>query len=198
MIKESFMNLLKDKLFLTLLLIINIGGTIYGYIWYKNQLAITPPKFLIFVPDSPTASLFFCFVLIAFLMNRNLPLMEAFAAVTLLKYGIWAVVMIVAAAMAGDILNWKQYMLIGSHIGMALQGLLYAPYYRIKSWHLVVVALWTVHNDIIDYIFGMYPWVSSSIVMHIKEIAYFTFWLSVFSLFTVYILNRTLKKREIS
>lgn len=191
------MQLLKKRKFLWLLLAINIGGTIYGYIWYKNQLAITPTKFLIFVPDSPTASLFFCFVLIAFLLKKNWPLIEAFAAVTLLKYGIWAVVMIVAAAMAGDILNWKQYMLIASHIGMAVQGLLYAPYYRIKLWHLIVVALWTLHNDFIDYFFGMHPWVSSSIMMHIDKIAIFTVALSIFSLFTVYMLNTFMKKRDI-
>ncbi|WP_307331311.1 DUF1405 domain-containing protein [Evansella vedderi] len=194
---ENLMQLLKNRLFLMLLLLINIGGTIYGYIWYKSQLAITPPIFLIFVPDSPTASLFFCFVLAAFLFRKNIPLVEALAAVTLLKYGVWAVVMIVAAWAAGDTLTWQQYMLIGSHLGMAVQGLLYAPYYRIKAWHLGVVAVWTLHNDVIDYIYGMHPWVSSSITIYIQEIAYFTFWLSIFSLLTVYVLNKSIRKREI-
>lgn len=198
MVREMFMQMLKDRKFLWLLLAINVGGTIYGYIWYKNQLAITPPKFLIFVPDSPTASLFFCFVLVAFLLKKNWPLLEAFAAVTLMKYGIWAVVMIVAAALAGDVLNWKQYMLIVSHIGMAVQGLLYAPYFRIKVWHIAVVAIWTLHNDFIDYYFGMYPWVSRSIIMYINEIAYFTVALSIASLLTVYVLNKKLVKRKIA
>ncbi|MFP3472625.1 DUF1405 domain-containing protein, partial [Micrococcus sp. SIMBA_144] len=64
-----------------------------GYYWYGWQLADTEPIFLLFVPDSPTASLFFCFVLLAFLFKKNWPLMEGLAAVTLFKYGIWAVVM---------------------------------------------------------------------------------------------------------
>lgn len=193
---DHFMELLIDKRFLLLLFIVNVGGTIYGYIWYANQLSITPPLFLVFVPDSPTASLFFCFVLFAFIfLKKNIPLIEAFAAVTLFKYGIWAVVMIVAGAIAGDTLNWQQYMLIVSHLGMAIQGILYMPYYRIKPWHLIVVAVWTIHNDVIDYIYGMHPWVSSHIHPYIQEIAYFTFWLSACSLFLVYILNKFMKKR---
>ncbi len=50
---------LKYKPFLWLLLFVNLLGTIYGYIWYLPQLRNTPSQFLIFVPDSPTASLFF-------------------------------------------------------------------------------------------------------------------------------------------
>ena len=85
--------ILSNRSFLGLLLIINIVGTAYGYYWYKTQLAETPTRFLLFVPDSPTASLFFVFVLIAFLWKKNWRLMEALALVTLFKYGIWAVVM---------------------------------------------------------------------------------------------------------
>ncbi|ADU30154.1 DUF1405 domain-containing protein [Evansella cellulosilytica] len=195
---QLFLQLLREKSFLWLLLLINIVGTIYGYIWYGGQLAQTPTIFLPFVPDSPTASLFFCLVLIAFLLGKNWPLMEALASVTLVKYGIWAVVMILAAAIAGDTLHWTQYMLICSHLGMAVQGLLYVPYYRIKAWHLIVVAVWTLHNDFIDYIYGMHPWVSSSIYQYIREIGYFTFWLSIFSLLIVYLLNKNLKKKNLS
>ncbi|MFA9556168.1 DUF1405 domain-containing protein [Evansella sp. AB-rgal1] len=194
---EAGFQLLKNRLFLVLLLIINIGGTIYGYIWYDSQIAITPPKFLLFVPDSPTASLFFCFVLIAFILGKNWPLLEAFASVTLLKYGVWAVVLIIVPTFYGAELYWTHYMLIVSHLGMAVQGLLYAPYYRIKPWHLVVVAIWTLHNDVIDYIYGMHPWVHSTLSSFIQEVAYFTFWLSIFSLGTVYILNSKMIKRYI-
>lgn len=197
MLKENILRYLSDRYFLLFLLMVNVFGTIYGFIWYDAQLAITPTHFLIFVPDSPTASLFFCIVLVGFLLKRNWPLVEALAAITLFKYGIWAVVMIVAAAAAGDTLTWPQYMLIASHLGMAIQGLLYSPFYRIKTWHIMVVAVWTIHNDVIDYIYGMHPWVSSSIRMHLNEIAYFTFWLSITSLLIVYLLNKNVQKREL-
>ena len=48
-------------------------------------------------------------------------------------------------------------MLIASHLGMAIQGILYSPFYRIKLWHLIFAAIWTIHNDIIDYVFEMMP-----------------------------------------
>ncbi|SDY87803.1 Uncharacterized membrane protein YpjA [Evansella caseinilytica] len=197
MILEMMFQLLKKKYFLALLLVINIGGTIYGFIWYEGQLAVTPGKFLIFVPDSPTASLMFCFVLTAFLFRKNWPLLEAFAAVTLLKYGVWAVVMIVAAVLAGDTLTWKQSMLIVSHLGMAVQGLLYSPYYRIKLWHLGVIAAWTLLNDFIDYYYGMHPWVSRLIQPYIDQIAVFTVCLSIVSLLTVFLLNKYAVKRTV-
>ncbi|MDQ0205937.1 DUF1405 domain-containing protein [Alkalicoccobacillus murimartini] len=171
---------------LVLLLLINVPGTIYGYIWYWNQLKATPWYFVPFVPDSPTASLFFVFVLIAFLMKKNWPLMEALAGVTLIKYGIWAVVMNSSAVFAGAQLTSDIIMLNLSHAGMALQALIYAPYFRIKPWHLVVALLWTVHNDIIDYVFHMFPWLSPGLMPFLPQIGYFTFMLGLFSVGLMY------------
>lgn len=170
---------------LLLLLLINIIGTIWGYIWYGWQLADTPTKFLIFVPDSPTASLFFVFVLFAFLLRRNWPLIEALAIVTLFKYGIWAVVMNVLVLKVQGYLPLDGYMLIASHFAMAVEGLLFASYYRIKAWHLVIAAIWTLHNDVIDYVFGMMPRYN---MLHdfTAQIGYFTFWLSIASIFITY------------
>lgn len=178
--------LMGQRWVLWILLLINVPGTIYGYIWYESQLNITPPKFLIFVPDSPTASLFFCFVLIAFLLRKNWPLIEALAIVTLFKYGIWAVVMNILTYFV-DGLNIYGYMLIFSHLGMAIQGLLYAPYYRIKPIHLVIAAVWTLHNDVIDYVFFMMPRYSV-LDQYIPQIGYFTFWLSMISILITYLL----------
>lgn len=53
-----FFHILSHRWFLYALLLFNVFGTIYGYIWYGEQLSETPAQFLIFVPDSPTASLF--------------------------------------------------------------------------------------------------------------------------------------------
>lgn len=179
--------LLKQKWFLWLLFLINVGGTIYGYIWYQGQLAATPDHFLIFVPDSPTASLFFCFVLVAFLLGRNWGLFESLAIITLFKYGIWAVVMNLLTLLVTGELGWQGYMLMASHLAMAIQGLLYAPFYRIKWWHFIFAAVWTLHNDVIDYVFMMYP-VYHSISEYVREIGYFTFWLSMTALLITYLL----------
>lgn len=179
--------ILANRTILFLLLIINIAGTVYGYIWYKWQLIETPAIFLVFVPDSPTASLFFVFVLIAFLLGKNWPLLEALAIVTLVKYGVWAVVMnLLVFQETGDI-QPTALMLIFSHAAMALQGILYAPFYRLKTWHLVAAGVWTLHNDVIDYVFFMLPRYPT-LDLYIPEIGYFTFWLSIFCIALTYYL----------
>ncbi|MDQ0225122.1 hypothetical protein CHH83_14640 [Bacillus sp. 7586-K] len=178
--------LLGNKPMLLLVFVINFFGTLYGYFWYKDQLAVTPPQFLLFVPDSPTASLFFTIVIVAFLFRKNLPTIEALAIVTLFKYGIWAVIMNLLVLMINGHLVWQGYMLIASHFAMAVQGILYAPYYRFKLKHLLIAAVWTLHNDVIDYVFGMMPRYGT-LNDYMSQIGYFTFWLSMLSLFIAYI-----------
>lgn len=177
--------LLANRSFLLLLLVVNIAGTAYGYYWYGWQLKETPAIFLLFVPDSPTASLFFVFVLIAFLLRKNWPLMESLAIVTLFKYGIWAVVMNVLVFIVKGELDWVGWMLILSHFAMAVQGILYAPFYRFKWWHLIVTAIWTLHNDVIDYVFSMMPRYHM-LSQFTAKIGYFTFWLSILSITIAY------------
>ncbi|WP_226666993.1 DUF1405 domain-containing protein [Metabacillus litoralis] len=184
---KMFQFLLGQKPILMIMFVINLFGTLYGYYWYKSQLVETPAHFYIFVPDSPTASLFFVIVLIGFLMKKNLPLIEALAIVTLFKYGIWAVIMNVLVLLINGSLPWEGYMLIASHFGMAVQGLLYSPYYRFKLRHLLIAAIWTLHNDVIDYVFEMMP--RYSLLMdYINEIGYMTFWLSIVSIVIAYLL----------
>ncbi len=185
---KYFKLLLMDKRFLLVLFIINFFGTIYGYWWYKPQLQDTPAHFYIFVPDSPTASLFFVIVLLFFFFNRNAPYIEALAYVTLVKYGVWAVVMNILTLIVNGELSPLGYMLIASHGGMAIQAVLYAPFYKIKLRHLTVAAIWTLHNDVIDYVFKQMPRYGD-LNTNMNEIGYFTFWLSIGCLLLVYVTN---------
>ena len=178
-------NILLDKRFLIVLFLINLFGTIYGYIWYDSQLAVTPAIFLAFVPDSPTASLFFTIFLLFFIYNKNAPYIEALALTSLFKYGIWAVVMNIFTLVVSGSLGWQGYMLMASHGAMAIQGLLYAPYLKIKLRHMVVAAIWILHNDIIDYVFDMMP-VYPTLNEYMNEIGYFTFWLSILTIIISY------------
>jgi len=186
--------LLSRKDFLILLTVINILGTVYGYFWYGSQLSETPAHFVIFVPDSPTASLFFVIVLIGFLLKKNFRLFEALALVTLVKYGLWAVVMNLLTLMVDGTLHWTGYMLIASHFAMAVEGILYSRYYNFQWKHLIIVAIWTLHNDIIDYVFFMYPRYGA-LSDFVPQIGYFTFWLSIACLFLAYFLVIKRKKR---
>lgn len=175
------------------LFVINLLGSIYGFYWYKNQLLSTEWYWLIFVPDSPTASSFFTLVLGLYLMQRRLPILEAFAAITLFKYGIWAVVVIIWGALVdprpfSEALNWQHWMLIGSHLGMAFQAILYAPFYTFKWKEIAIVAAWTVLNDLLDYGFEIHPWVAPSLEVYHGQLAIFTLLLSGISLFIFLIL----------
>src|SRR5690625_1729425 len=187
--------LLVYKPFLIVLFVINLLGTIYGYIWYESQLKITPLIFLPFVPDSPTASLFFTIFLLFFLFNRSVPYIEALAVTSLFKYGIWAVVMNVFTLYVEGELVWQGYMLIVSHAAMAIQGLLYIPQYKIELKHLTVAGIVILHNDIIDYVFGMMP-IYASLNKYTQQIGYFTFWLSICTiLLTYFLLKKSLTAR---
>ncbi|BAC13729.1 DUF1405 domain-containing protein [Oceanobacillus iheyensis] len=185
--------ILQDKRFILILFIINLVGTIYGYYWYGWQLEITPPIFIPFVPDSPTASLFFTVFLLFFLFRKNIPFIEALAIVSLFKYGIWAVVMNLLTLYVDEYLHPSGYMLMASHLGMAIQGLLYAPFYKIKLKHIVLASIVVLHNDIIDYVFGHMP-MYGSLSSYTNEIGYFTFWLSILSIGISYWL--TIHQRE--
>lgn len=167
-----------NKTFMWLLFIINLFGTIYGYYWYEGQLSQTEAKFLLFVPDSPTASLFFTIALFAWLFKKNWKLIEALALITLVKYGLWAVAMNIWTYVENDYLGWMGWMLVASHFAMAIQAILYIPYYRFTWIHIFIAAIWTLHNDVIDYVFDQMP-VYSSLYKYADQIGYFTFWLSI-------------------
>ncbi|MCY8523290.1 DUF1405 domain-containing protein [Bacillus atrophaeus] len=191
-----FQFLLGQRPMLLLVLAVNFLGTVYGYYWYLPQLLETPARFLVFVPDSPTATFFFLFVLLSFLMKRNAKLFEALALVTLVKYGLWAVGMNLLVLFVTGELPWQGYMLIGSHFAMAVQGVLYSPYFRFKLWHLVLAAIWTLHNDVIDYLFGMMPQYSM-LSDYMTYIGYATFWLSLFSIALAYYLVVSKKQMKL-
>src|SRR5699024_6695018 len=134
------------SLLLVFLLICNIAGTIYGYIWYGGQLSITPLYFYPFVPDSPTATLFLCILIVLILFNQKFGLIDALAFTTLIKYGVWAVIMNIWNFIDIGFVSWIGLMLIASHAAMALMAFMFLPYIEIKPWHFYVTAVWLFHN----------------------------------------------------
>lgn len=170
--------LLTHRTFLSLLFIVNLLGTIYGYIWYGPQLANTEPIYYIFVPDSPTASLFFTIAIAGWLMGKHFKLMEVLALITLVKYGVWAVAMNLLTLVETGYLSPAGWMLVCSHGLMAVQAILYMPKYRFTLGYVFIGAIWTLHNDVIDYLFGQMP-IYHVINNYVSEVGYFTFWLSI-------------------
>ncbi|MEK3881428.1 DUF1405 domain-containing protein [Paenibacillus sp. PL2-23] len=200
---------LLNRQFLWLLFIVNLLGTIYGYIWYDNQLYWTaehkPAWMLPFVPDSPTASLFFTAALLYLLYPIAKPsrlaaagrlLIEALAVVCSVKYGIWAVAMIVWGAARGDVLDWQHYMLIGSHLAMAIEALLYVRFMKAGPGALVAALGWLLLNDTMDYTAGIYPWLPRELDQELGSIRIFTYWLSVASFIAPLLVIKRFRKQE--
>jgi uncharacterized membrane protein YpjA len=183
---------LASRPFLWLLLLCNFFGTIYGYIWYESQLALTwrtqPWWQIVFVPDSPTASLFFT-ISIAFLLflqpaSRNsifVKIIEALAVVTSIKYGIWAVSMILGGAYQGMSLQPTDFMLIFSHLAMAVEALLYIKLFKFRTAALIGAVAWTLLNDFIDYTYEVYPWLPETLNDDVPAVMIFTIGLTLAS-----------------
>jgi uncharacterized membrane protein YpjA len=178
---QGIFTLLRHKAVLWIVGLINLAGTLYGYYWYEPQLATSKWYFYPFIPDSPTASLFFTIIVFLWIFGRRSRLFEALAFVTLIKYGVWAVVM--NALMLNELGTSNAYlttmalMLMVSHGAMAFQALLFSPLMTFRIKELVLVAIWVVHNDVVDYVLGQWPRYPA-LAEHIKWIGYGSFWLT--------------------
>ncbi|AZK47196.1 DUF1405 domain-containing protein [Paenibacillus lentus] len=196
---------LSSRFILWALFISNLLGTIYGYIWYGAQLWDTwanYPRWLIpFVPDSPTASLFFTLALLFLMFPNSLSkyhrirtLIEALAVVTSVKYGVWAVSIIFAGAYQGDVLVWQDWMLVVSHLAMAVEALLFVRLFAYGSIMLLLAGTWTFLNDFMDYSFGVYPWLPQVLWDDVGTVMVFTVALTGISIAAGWIAMRAAKR----
>jgi uncharacterized membrane protein YpjA len=192
---EWFWQSLGKRWFLWLLFVINFLGTIYGFIWYGNQLADTPAFLRIFVPDSPTGSGLFTLVLFTYLIGRHIPVLEALAGITNFKYGVWAVGVIIAGWFLGNEVRWTDIMLLVSHTGMAVESALYARFYKLSWLPVGIAALWTLNNDFLDYVMDIHPWLPDELVPYTGIVGLCTVLLSLISIFIIWFANNKLTGR---
>jgi uncharacterized membrane protein YpjA len=144
---------------------------------------------IVFVPDSPTASLFFT-ISIAFLLYsprlKSLKvirqIMEALAVVTSVKYGIWASAIIFWGVAQGGHMIWQDWMLVASHTAMAVEALLFVRFFTCKWAALCLAALWTLLNDTMDYTFGIYPYLPKTLMDNVPQVRAFTYMLTLVSI----------------
>ncbi|MEO3945181.1 DUF1405 domain-containing protein [Gorillibacterium sp. CAU 1737] len=216
---EVFQYLLVTRRMLWALVMINFLGTLYGYYWYADQLAdvyrTKPLWMLILVPDSPTGSLFFTLALIGLLADvyrkhgaekavptiengkQKLTLrsaVEALACAASFKYGIWAVAVIVASDLMGTPFNILDVMLSVSHLGMAVEAVLFARFFRLNGRSLAIGACWLFTSDVVDYTFGVYPNLSSVLLDSVPAVAV---WTTLLSALTIYLFSRLSKRNTL-
>ncbi|WP_123898538.1 DUF1405 domain-containing protein [Staphylococcus aureus] len=183
---------LYQRSWLMMLLICNILGMIYGYIWYGEQLSHTPWQFKIFVPDSPTAILFLVISISLILIQKQNSIIDALAFVTLFKYGIWAVIMNILFIIEQGDITVNGLVLMFSHSIMAVQAIYFYPRFKRSMIGISVAMTWVFLNDYIDYFRLQFPYYDF-ITTHVWQIGVLSCCLSVFGLLLYIELNKLLK-----
>lgn len=183
---------LYQRSWLMMLLICNILGIIYGYIWYGEQLSHTPWHFKIFVPDSPTAILYLVISISLILIQKQNSIIEALAFVTLFKYGIWAVIMNILFIIEQGDITVNGLVLMFSHSIMAVQAIYFYPRFKRSMIGISVAMIWVFLNDYIDYFHLQFPYYDF-ITTHVWQIGVLSCCLSVFGLLLYIELNKLLK-----
>ncbi|HCZ5639006.1 TPA: DUF1405 domain-containing protein [Staphylococcus aureus] len=183
---------LYQRSWLMMLLICNILGMIYGYIWYGEQLSHTPWQFKIFVPDSPTAILFLAISISLILIQKQNSIIDALAFVTLFKYGIWAVIMNILFIIEQGDITVNGLVLMFSHSIMAVQAIYFYPRFKRSMIGISVAMTWVFLNDYIDYFHLQFPYYDF-ITTHVWQIGVLSCCLSVFGLLLYIELNKLLK-----
>ncbi|HCZ5618320.1 TPA: DUF1405 domain-containing protein [Staphylococcus aureus] len=183
---------LYQRSWLMMLLICNILGMIYGYIWYGEQLSHTPWQFKIFVPDRPTAILFLVISISLILIQKQNSIIDALAFVTLFKYGIWAVIMNILFIIEQGDITVNGLVLMFSHSIMAVQAIYFYPRFKRSMIGISVAMTWVFLNDYIDYFHLQFPYYDF-ITTHVWQIGVLSCCLSVFGLLLYIELNKLLK-----
>ncbi|GAW93188.1 DUF1405 domain-containing protein [Calderihabitans maritimus] len=159
--RKKLVSALRDPFqswFVQLLLVINLPGALLGYLWYVRQLQETPFIYWPVVPDSPLSATFFSLTLLFWWFGKRVPVLELIAFCSVIKYGIWAGVIILSYWFSGGSQSYMEWLLLISHIGMALEGFIYLRYMRPGYSEIGLTVAWLAFNDLMDYGFGLHPY----------------------------------------
>ena len=158
------MSALFERWFLLALVAVNAAGTVWGVVWYWEQLLATPWYLLLFVPDSPGhAALFGVYIwwLAGGRADSLAPWQRLIAwagVLGVIKYGLWTTVIISQYLLAqGSRPGVEDWMLYLSHGGMAVQGLVYMGRLPRLALPAAVTVFWLATNDFFDYILFTHP-----------------------------------------
>lgn len=159
---RSLKQLFLDRKILWMLVIINFLGSIYGFYWYHEQLAVTPWYLWPWVPDSPFSSSLFTILLLLLLTRKYIPWFSVWANLSAIKYGVWAAIINLDFWRLSGQFYPENLMLTLSHLGMAGEGLIYLLLFSFSRKSVIWTAIWFIVNDSLDYLVGIHPYLFSS------------------------------------
>ena len=148
---------------LLLLVGFNAVGTVWGLVWYREQLAQTPWYFWPLTPDCPLTSLFF--LLFLWWVRQGdawqpgaKSVIAWVAVLGSLKYGVWTVVVLGQYILSpGSQPDGQDWMLVASHLGLLAEGLVYRR--QLPAFPLMygLAMTWFLTNDYADWLLGVHP-----------------------------------------
>ncbi|MGI6485349.1 MAG: DUF1405 domain-containing protein [Tepidanaerobacteraceae bacterium] len=156
--EHKLLSFLKTPKVIFILFLVNLLGSIYGFYWYRDQLAQTPAFLWPFVPDSPTATALFTIVLLLYIVKAPKTLFTLISCAWLIKYGIWAGIINTHFLIIGGDYTFTNFHLTISHLGMAAEGIVFSHGLSISKSHGILLLTLLAISDIIDYTLNVHPW----------------------------------------
>ncbi|MDF2631140.1 MAG: hypothetical protein K0R39_4971 [Symbiobacteriaceae bacterium] len=162
LLRNFFATVARERRWWWVLLGINFFGSLYGFYWYKGQLAATPIKYWLIVPDSPGSTFLLCIWLMLMLAGADwrkpgMQWLGAIAFVSNMKYGLWTATVL---PQAGFKFGWDfDFIHLSlSHAGMWVQAMIFARFYKPALAPAVGALLFMYFQDLIDYfVLGTHP-----------------------------------------
>ena len=148
---------------LALLVGFNAVGTVWGLLWYQDQLSQTPWYLWPLTPDCPLTSL--CFLLFLWWVREGKPWRQGWkaaiswiAVLGSMKYGVWTVVVIGEyILLPGSQPDGQDWLLVVSHAGLLAEGLLFWRQLPKLPMMYGAAMVWFLANDYADWMLGAYP-----------------------------------------
>jgi uncharacterized membrane protein YpjA len=107
--------------------------------------------------DSPLSTTLTAVVLGAYWLRRPIPFLPLIAFATVIKYGIWAAIIVLDYWLQGGRQDFVIWMLFLSHLGMALQGFMFWRHLQFTKKEGLAAVFWMGLNDVADYGGGLHP-----------------------------------------
>lgn len=189
--KEYYQDLcdrvLQNELLVKVIILANLGGTLFGFYWYRGLLESTPVYLWPLVPDSPLSTLMISISLLLYLYENSNRIVDALAFFGNLKYGLWTVFVELYMFESFLALNSlpMYFFITFSHLIMFLQAFLVLRYTEI-SWKPGILAfMFYIVNDLVDYTSGIYaPLPEEVSIISITSAVAFTLTLAGFLIYS--------------
>lgn len=175
---------------LKLIVVINLLGTVFGFIYYRYMFGTTPWYLWPVVSDSPGSTLLFSIALGLVVLGRKKDWLSFLACASVIKYGLWTIFVILYFPehfLAPAVKNFY-YLMIFLHFGTVIQPVVLLRTIKRNKKYLLIALLWFFTNDYFDYVVGTGPLATHGLPLGV--VGWVTAALTLISVFVVYGLKK--------